>query len=237
MMKLIICAALLVVAGAPCWAQQATRISFVPGASEAKVEGKVTGHDHRDYIVEAQGGQAMVVTLTVTGTNGNGTAYFNILPAGQDYGGPYVGSTDDDREADITVPSDGDWTIRVYLMGNDRDAGKTVDFRLHVGLSEENQSPMVAEEDFFIVNLSSPSGVLNIRAMPGVDGKQIGTVKNGSVLQNVGGCVIQGGEQWCAVRSIADDARGWVAGRFLRVPAPEDGQPARDGVEETSPEN
>ena len=24
------------------------------------------------------------------------------------------------------MPSDGDWVIRVYLMGNDRDNGKTV---------------------------------------------------------------------------------------------------------------
>ena len=39
---------------------------------------------------------------------------------------------DDDNRAEITVPSDGDWAIRVYLMGNDRDTGKTVGYSINV---------------------------------------------------------------------------------------------------------
>ena len=49
--------------------------------------------------------------------------------------GPYYnGSTDEDRRAEITVPHDGDWAIRVYLMGNDRDTGKTVGYNLDLSI-------------------------------------------------------------------------------------------------------
>ncbi len=126
---LIICAALWVESSA---AQETVDIKFKPGATSTEINGTIKGDEYIDYVLGARGGQTMVVSLAVTGTNGNGSAFFNILPAGQDYGGPYVGSTDDDKRAEITVPSDGDWAIRVYLMGNDRDAGKTVGYSINV---------------------------------------------------------------------------------------------------------
>ena len=113
-------------------AQQTVDIKFEPGASSAEINGTIMGNEYIDYVLGARGGQTMVVSLAVTGTNGNGSAFFNILPAGQDYGGPYVGSTDDDNRAEVTLPSDGDWAIRVYLMGNDRDTGKTVGYSINV---------------------------------------------------------------------------------------------------------
>jgi len=74
----------------------------------------------------------MVVALSVTGTNGNGSAFFNILPAGQNCGDLYVGSNDDDNRVEVTVPSDGDWAIRVYLLGNDKDTDKTAGYSIEV---------------------------------------------------------------------------------------------------------
>ena len=129
-----------VIASALCaalWAgsalsQETVDIKFEPGASSAEISGTIIGDEYIDYVLGARGGQTMVVSLAVTGTNGNGSAFFNILPAGQDYGGPYTGSMDDDNRAEVTVPSDGDWAIRVYLMGNDRDAGKTVGYSINV---------------------------------------------------------------------------------------------------------
>lgn len=113
-------------------AQETVDIKFRPGASSAEINGTIIGDQYIDYVLGARGGQTMVVSLAVTGTNGHGSAYFNILPAGQDYGGPYTGNMDDDNHAEVTVPSDGDWAIRVYLMGNDRDAGKTVGYSINV---------------------------------------------------------------------------------------------------------
>lgn len=116
----------------PAFAQERVDIRFKPGASSTTINGAIRGDEYIDYVVNARGGQTMVVSLAVTDTNGHGSAYFNILPAGQHYGGPYTGSSDDDRRAEITVPHDGDWAIRAYLMGNDRDADKTVGYSLDV---------------------------------------------------------------------------------------------------------
>ncbi len=113
-------------------AQERVDIHFEPGSTSAEINGTIKGDEYIDYVLGARGGQTMVVSLAVTGTNGHGSAFFNILPAGQDYGGPYTGNMDDDNRAEITVPSDGDWAIRVYLMGNDRDAGKTVGYSINV---------------------------------------------------------------------------------------------------------
>jgi hypothetical protein len=118
-------------------AQETVDIRFEPGATSTTINGTIRGDEYIDYVVNARGGQTMVVSLAVTGSNGNGSAFFNILPAGQDYGGPYTGSTDDDRRAEITVPSDGDWAIRVYLMGNDRDTDRTVGFSIDVYITPE----------------------------------------------------------------------------------------------------
>lgn len=113
-------------------AQETVDIKFKPGATSTEINGTIKGDEYIDYVLGARGGQTMVVSLAVTGTNGHGSAYFNILPAGKDFGGPYTGNMDDDNRAEVTVPSDGDWAIRVYLMGNDRDTGKTVGYSINV---------------------------------------------------------------------------------------------------------
>lgn len=41
---------------------------------------------------------------------------------------------DTDNSALVTLPATGTYTIRVYLMGNDKDAGKTVGFRLDLSI-------------------------------------------------------------------------------------------------------
>lgn len=53
-------------------------------------------------------------------------AFFTFLPAGEDFGGPCVGSSDGDSTAEIVVAEDGDRAFRVHLMGTDRDADKTM---------------------------------------------------------------------------------------------------------------
>lgn len=38
----------------------------------------------------------------------------------------YIGSSHSETSTRVTLPSSGVYTIRVYLLGNDKDAGKTV---------------------------------------------------------------------------------------------------------------
>ncbi len=109
-------------------------IKFEPGASSATLNGAITGQEYMDYVLGARGGQTMTVDLAVTDTNGDGTVYFNILPPGSDGEAIYNGSMDGNA-ASVALPRDGDYTIRVYLMGNDEDAGKTAGFTVRVGIN------------------------------------------------------------------------------------------------------
>jgi hypothetical protein len=129
-----ICAALPSIAAA----QETVPVRFEPGESGAVIEGTISGNGYVAYVLGARDGQRMQVTLEVTGTDGFGIVYFNILPPGDEYAAAYVGSMDDDTEADIVLTEDGDWTIRTYLMGNDRDTGKTVDYTLDVAIGPAN---------------------------------------------------------------------------------------------------
>ncbi|WP_167853539.1 SH3 domain-containing protein [Roseovarius aestuariivivens] len=213
-------------------AQDSVRIQFESGATDTQINGTIVGDEYIDYVVNARAGQTMVVALDVTATNGNGSAFFNILPAGKDFDGLYTGHMDDDNRAEVTVPSDGDWAIRVYLMGNDRDAGKTVGYAINLyitptGASSGSSTPasgsspdMLPEEDFFIVNLSTAGGTLNVRDAPRASGGLVGKVTNGTVMRNTGGCTLSDGQQWCKVEPSAGGPSGWVAARFLSLPQP-----------------
>ncbi len=204
----------------PALAQERVDVSFDRGASSTTINGTVRGNEYIDYVVNARGGQTMVVSLAVTGTNGNGSAYFNILPAGQDYGGPYTGSSDDDRRAEITVPSDGDWAIRVYLMGNDRDTDKTVGYSIDVYIAPEadaphRQSSPGASSGMVRVTGVPADDILNVRGGPGTRHPIVGALGNGDEVRMLG-CESHGDSTWCEIEMLTDmRERGWVNARYL----------------------
>jgi hypothetical protein len=106
-------------------AQSREEVHFTAGNDNAAVEASVTGQEYKDYVLGASAGQTMGVSLIT-----DGTAYFNILaPEGEAVPAIYVGSMDG-NDASVELPEDGDYTIRVYLMGNDKDSGATVPFTL-----------------------------------------------------------------------------------------------------------
>jgi hypothetical protein len=201
-------------------AQDRVDIRFKPGATSTTINGAVRGNEYIDYVVNARGGQTMVVSLAVTGTNGQGSAYFNILPAGKDYGGPYTGSNDDDNRAEITVPHDGDWAIRVYLMGNDRDAGKTVGYSIDVYIAPlrgGSGAPATPGGDGAMVRITGvpANDVLNVRSGPGTDYRIVGALGNGSQVQKLR-CERHGSSRWCEIEMMTDmRERGWVNARYL----------------------
>ncbi|TFF23070.1 hypothetical protein E3C22_11550 [Jiella endophytica] len=113
-------------------AQAQSTIHFATGESAARVTGAITGHDYADYRLEARGGQTMVASIEKTGGTGHGTVYFNVLPPGSDGEAIFIGAMEPERRGRIALPRDDDYTLRVYLMGNDRDAGKTIRYALSV---------------------------------------------------------------------------------------------------------
>ena len=117
----------------PVASSNAAKVKFAPGKSGITLEGAIVGDDYVDYSLGASAGQTMNVDLSVDATNGDGTIYFNILPPGSSGEAIYVGSRDG-NSASVQLPQNGDYVIRLYLMGNDRDTGKTVGYGLDVSI-------------------------------------------------------------------------------------------------------
>ncbi|WP_424930985.1 hypothetical protein [Amaricoccus macauensis] len=117
----------------PLSAQMSEDVHFSTGNYGTTVEGSVTGNEYRDYRVGAEKGQEMLVELTVTESDGNGTVYFNILPPGSAGEAIHIGSMDGNAITQ-TLPKSGTYTIRVYQMGNDKDTGKASAFRIALSI-------------------------------------------------------------------------------------------------------
>ena len=114
-------------------AQSTQEVTFAPGNYGTMVTGSITGQDYADYTLAARAGQEMFVDLSVTETDGNGSINLNILPPGSDNVALYNGSMEGNT-ATVPLPETGVYTIRVYLMGNDEDTGRTVAFTLDLSI-------------------------------------------------------------------------------------------------------
>ena len=134
MRKILLAASFLAFAAVPALAQMAADVKFEPGNYGIMVSGTIKGNEYFDYKLGAKAGQEMFVELNVYGTNGNGSAYFNILPPGSEGEAIFIGSMNDGNSTKIKLPEDGTYTIRVYLMGNDKDAGKTVGYNVDISI-------------------------------------------------------------------------------------------------------
>jgi len=114
-------------------AQAVADVKFEPGNYGAMVSGAIAGQEYIDYKLGAKGGQKMFAELSLIDSNGDGSVYFNILPPGSSDVAIYNSSMDGNSTT-ITLPEDGTYTIRVYLMGNDEDTGKTSGFNLDLSI-------------------------------------------------------------------------------------------------------
>jgi hypothetical protein len=85
-------------------------VKFSPGKSSATVTGTLRGDQTIDYTLDAKGGQ----TMTVKMKGSNASNYFNVLPPASETA-LFVGSTSGNTWTG-TLPGDGTYTIRVYLM-------------------------------------------------------------------------------------------------------------------------
>jgi hypothetical protein len=109
---------------------EARQIQFAKGASSATVKGTLKGDRTIDYKLRARAGQTMTVKLKT----GNAANYFNVLPPGSKDVAIFVGSTDG-NEWTGTLPADGEYTIRVYLMRSAARRNETANFALNVGIA------------------------------------------------------------------------------------------------------
>jgi hypothetical protein len=105
------------------------QVQFPRGETGATLKGKLKGDESVDYKVRAAAGQSMVIVFKP----GNSSAYFNVLPPGSD-AAIFIGSTSGNRY-EGTLPADGTYTVRVYLMRNAARRNESANYTLEVGVT------------------------------------------------------------------------------------------------------
>jgi hypothetical protein len=130
--RILAAAAIATIAWAGRAATPAVRevpVHFQKGETGATVTGQLKGDDTVDHTLSAQAGQSMVVTLKAA----NSSTYFNVLPPGSETA-LFVGSTSGDR-FEGTLPADGVYRIRVYLMRSAARRNASTNYTVNVSVS------------------------------------------------------------------------------------------------------
>jgi len=105
-------------------------LHFAKGASSATVKGSLTGYKTIDYKLRARAGQTMAVSMKTS----NGANYFNVLPPGSKDVAIFVGSTSG-NDWTGQLETDGEYTVRVYLMRSAARRNEKANFTLTVGIT------------------------------------------------------------------------------------------------------
>jgi hypothetical protein len=119
----------------PALAQQKVPVQFARGSSSGTVKGTIKGDEFRDYLVNARAGQTMTVTLS----NPDGRAFFNVLPPGSADVAVFVGSTSGNSFKGA-VPGNGNTTVRVYQMRATARRGEVANYTLTIGVTGGGQA-------------------------------------------------------------------------------------------------
>lgn len=118
-----------------CWGPavaaeaQQRRVTFASGASAKTLSGSITGDQSLDYVLGGKAGQTMTVTLKTA----HGANSFNVLPPGS---AAAIGRGDlSDNAWTGTLPVDGDYRVRVFLMRAAARRNETATYTLTVGIT------------------------------------------------------------------------------------------------------
>jgi len=120
------------------------RVQFKKGATSAVIKGRLEGYSDVDYLVRAGAGQ----TITVSLQRSNLSNYFNVLPPGSKDVAMYVGQTGEDFKG--VLPTDGDYTIRVYLVRAAARRNESSNYTLTITVTGKALVPVPASKDAVI---------------------------------------------------------------------------------------
>jgi hypothetical protein len=109
---------------------QTQPVQFDKGSSSATIKGSLKGDQTIDYTLRARAGQTMSVKLATE----DGANYFNVLPPGSNDEAIFIGSSDG-NEWTGTLPADGEYKVRVYLMRSAARRNETANYTLTVGIT------------------------------------------------------------------------------------------------------
>lgn len=111
------------------------RVHFAAGASSATIKGSLAGYQTIDYRLGAKAGQTMTVTLKTNNT----ANYFNLLAPGETDVALFIGSSSGNHFHG-SLPADGDYTVRVYLMRSAARRNEKANYALAVGIASASSA-------------------------------------------------------------------------------------------------
>ena len=123
-------------------------VRFEKGASQAAIKARIQGDETVDYVLRAGAGQTLAVALKKT----NPQNYFNVLPPGTQEVAMFVGDSGADFKG--VLPTDGDYTVRVYLMRPAARRNESSDYTLTVSVTGQALAPIAASKDALIPGTS-----------------------------------------------------------------------------------
>lgn len=116
------------------------QVQFPKGTSSTVIQGTVQGRGSVDYRVRTSAGQTLTVSLESASTT-----YFNLNPPGSDVS-MFIGSTSGNTFKGI-LPTDGDYTVRVYLLGNAAHQNESSNYSLTLGVTGKPLAAVSASID------------------------------------------------------------------------------------------
>jgi len=120
------------------------RVQFAKGATSAIIKGHLKGYSDVDYLVRGGAGR----TITVSLKRSNLLNYFNVLPPGSKDVAMYAGQTGEDFKG--VLPTDGDYTIRVYLVRAAARRNESSNYTLSITVTGKALMPIPASKDAVI---------------------------------------------------------------------------------------
>lgn len=127
----------------PAPARQA--VKFAKGTSSASLSGTIKGGADLDHTLDARAGQ----TLTVRLQSPNPSLYFNLNPPGSANAAMVIGTLQG-GQAKVTLPTDGTYVVRVYLMRNAARRHEQARYTLDVAVTGQALPPLAAPRDALV---------------------------------------------------------------------------------------
>jgi len=124
------------------------KVQFAKGASSAVIKGQLKGDATVDYTVHAAAGQTLAVDLKKS----NPQNYFNVMPPGSTGSAMFVG--DSGANYSGVLPTDGEYTVRVYLMRPAARRGEGSTYTLMIRVSGKPLAPIPASKDALVPGTS-----------------------------------------------------------------------------------
>ena len=108
-------------------------VEFEPGSASVDYEGRIVAREVRNYVVTAERGQRLSVSLD----SESRYAQFVVQFVGQSV---YDSRRSNERTWSDELPRDGEYTVRIYLSRGEAERGGSAEYELTIGLTEGSES-------------------------------------------------------------------------------------------------